>query len=157
MTCTCGRRECKSNDRGKCKTGNVDCEDRCLLPWPRAAGTVAPEVKIDPVLEAIACKLSGFWMCPVLEQNKMIKRAAAAGAAAARFSEMRSTGLLDADAQRTLLHFATLFAAMHQEICKHGGTQIHEYMEIWHVYKDDVLPLLKASNGPLDRTEEAKL
>ena len=40
--------------------------------------------------------------------------------------------------QQILIKFAKMFEAVHQEICKKGGAQIHEYMEIWHVYKNEV-------------------
>jgi hypothetical protein len=43
-----------------------------------------PTVRIDPVLEAIANKLQGINTVPPLEQAKMIKRAAKAGAEALR-------------------------------------------------------------------------
>lgn len=38
-----------------------------------------PTVKIDPVMEAIACKLSGIEGVPLSEKSKMVKRAVKAG------------------------------------------------------------------------------
>ena len=59
------------------------------------------------------------------------------------------------DAQSKLMRFARLFEPVHQEICKHGGTQVHEYMELWHVYKDEVRPILEASNAGAQAPSEA--
>lgn len=47
----------------------------------------APVVSTDPVMEAIAKKLSGIAIVPVGEQEKMIRRAAKAGAEVLRGRE----------------------------------------------------------------------
>lgn len=59
------------------------------------------------------------------------------------------TDLLDADSQRVLLRFANLFMPVHDEISARGASQVTEYMELWHVFADEVRPILAASNASL--------
>ena len=56
----------------------------------------------------------------------------------------KTTELLDA--HDTLLRFARLFEPVHQAIGKRGAAQVDEYMELWHVYNDDVRPILEQRN-----------
>lgn len=52
-------------------------------------------VKTDPVLEAIARKLSGIAAVPPMEQAKMIRRAAAAGRRELELEQKREDILAD--------------------------------------------------------------
>jgi len=64
-------------------------------------------VKTDPVLEAMACKLSGIETVPLAEKMKMVKRAAKAGRDATRAENTKLTeelGKLD-EAVRELMPF----------------------------------------------------
>lgn len=42
-----------------------------------------------------------------------------------------------------LVKFAKLFEIEHQTIRAEGATTIEEYHEIWHVYKDEVRPIIE--------------
>lgn len=63
------------------ETKSVDAGKRSAQP---PCSVSAPTVRTDPVLEAIARKLFGIASVPRMEQYKMIKRAAKAGADALR-------------------------------------------------------------------------
>ena len=53
-----------------------------------------------------------------------------------------------------LLRFARLFEPVHQVIRKRGGAQVDEYMELWHVYNDEVRPILKLNKEGHDAAQE---
>ena len=46
----------------------------------------------------------------------------------------------------TLLEWAKLFEPLHQSILQTGGASCCEYDQIWHDYKDKVLPIIDRSN-----------
>ncbi len=60
----------------------------------------------------------------------------------------------DKIAHDKLLRFARLFEPVHQAICKRGAAQVDEYMELWHVYNDDVRPILKLNKEGNDEPQE---